>query len=69
MKRPRPHTVAPPFPGRVVYGEILEAISEEEKAGRPRAPLVELLSPRAPDDRDAEPAETAPADAPPAPTE
>ena len=51
MKRPRPHTVAPPFPGRVVYGEILEAISEEEKAGRPRAPLVELLSPRAPDDR------------------
>ncbi len=55
MKNPRPRTVAPPFPGRVVYGEILEAISEEEKAGRPRAPLVELLYPRAPDDREPEP--------------
>ena len=70
MKRRRPQGSRPPEPGgQYVWGGIHEVMCEEEKAGRPRAPLVELLSPRAPDDREPEPAETAPADAPPAPTE
>ena len=54
MKR-RPKISRPPYPGEYAWGGIHEAISEEEKAGRPRAPLVELLSPRAPDDREPEP--------------
>jgi len=52
IKRRRPKISRPPYPGEYAWGGIHEAISEEEKAGRPRAPLVELLSPRAPDDRE-----------------
>ena len=61
MKRRRPKISRPPYPGEYAWGGIHEAISEEEKAGRPRAPLVELLSPRPPDDRDAEPPPAEPA--------
>jgi hypothetical protein len=56
MKRRRPQGSRPPEPGgQYVWGGIHEVISEEEKAGRPRAPLVELLSPRLPDDYAPEP--------------
>ena len=60
MKRRRAKVSSPPYPGEYVKGPITELVCEEQKAGRPRAPLVDLLSPRAPDDRDqvqAEPAE------------
>jgi hypothetical protein len=55
MKRPRPKVSRPPYPGEYGWGGIHEAISEEEKAGRPTAPVVQLLSPRLSDaDRAAE---------------
>jgi DNA-directed RNA polymerase specialized sigma24 family protein len=42
MKRRRQRIVPPPGPGFYGPCEISEAISEEEKAGRPVAPLIEL---------------------------
>jgi len=40
----RPNRILPPpGPGAYVRGEVLEAISEEEKNGRPVAPPVEVL--------------------------
>lgn len=40
---PRPNPNRPPFgPGKYVVGPILEAISEEEKNGRPVAPLFDV---------------------------
>lgn len=41
MKRRRQRIVPPPLPGPVSVG-FSEAISEEEKAGRPVAPYIEL---------------------------
>lgn len=41
MKRRRQHVVPPPAPGPYARCEIVEAISEEEKAGRPVAPPLE----------------------------
>lgn len=48
MKRRRVRIVPPPSPGRVVQGGILEAISEQEKAGRPVPPPITLLNPISP---------------------
>lgn len=45
MKRRRPRIVAPPSPGPYVQGGMLEAISEQEKAGRPLAKPVRLIVP------------------------
>lgn len=44
MKR-RPRIIRPPSPGSYVLGEMLVAISEQEKAGRPLAKPVRLLVP------------------------
>ena len=64
----RPKINRPPYPGEYAWGGIHEAISEEEKAGRPLAPVVELLSPRLSDEHEAEPAPPAdPPESPPQP--
>lgn len=55
MKRRRPRLVGPPALGPYSAGEIREAVSEEEKAGRPVAPPVEFLTPVEPPPGDAQP--------------
>jgi hypothetical protein len=65
MKRPRPKVSRPPYPGPYVKGPITELVCEEDKAGRPLAPVVELLSPRPADEDRAD--QTKPAEAPPQP--
>jgi hypothetical protein len=45
MRRRRPRLVGPPELGPYAAGEIMEAISEQEKAGRPVAPLVYPVMP------------------------
>jgi len=42
MKRRPNRILPPPGPGEYVRGEVLEAISEEEKNGRPVPPYVEV---------------------------
>jgi hypothetical protein len=42
MKHRPNRILPPPGPGAYVRGEVLEAISEEEKNGRPVAPYVEV---------------------------
>lgn len=45
MGRRRPRLVGPPELGPYAAGEITEAISEEEKAGRPLPPVVYPVMP------------------------
>jgi hypothetical protein len=45
MKRRRPRICPPPGPGKYVGGDIIELISEEEKAGRPLPPVVYPVMP------------------------
>jgi hypothetical protein len=51
MRRRRPRICPPPGVGKYVNGGIIELVSEEEKAGRPPAPVVyPVLPPDTPPD-------------------
>jgi hypothetical protein len=46
--RRRPRIVPPPYPGPVVHGGVLVGVSDEDLAGIPLPPPVELIAPAEP---------------------